>query len=137
MLCYGNLCYSVGAVTVWSTSLKTFEIDSYVLDALMPDLVGHDRTPATFVMYLFLWRQTEAGRRPVSLSLRVFADGTGLSKRAIQEATKRLLRRKLIAIARLRPTEIPAYAVLRPWAREDDTGARYERAKGFTTGRAG
>jgi len=34
------------------------EIDAYVLDNLMADLVGHDRQPSAFLVYLFLWRRT-------------------------------------------------------------------------------
>jgi len=97
--------------------VKRFEIDQYVVDTLMPDLIGHDHRPSTFLVYLFLWRQTDGGRRSVPFSLREMAEGTGLSKRAIQEATKKLARRKLLSVTRTRPTEIPTYGVLRPWAR--------------------
>jgi hypothetical protein len=37
--------------------MERFAIDAYVVDVLMPDLVGHDRRPATFVVYLFLLRR--------------------------------------------------------------------------------
>ncbi|MBC7789936.1 MAG: helix-turn-helix domain-containing protein, partial [Anaerolineae bacterium] len=80
----------------------------------MPDLIGHDHRPSTFLVYLFLWRHTDGGRRDVPLSLREMSEGTGLSKRAIQEATKKLARRKLLSVTRARPTEIPSYGVLRP-----------------------
>jgi hypothetical protein len=41
-------------------------LDRYVVDVLMPDLVGHDRSASGFLVYLYLWRQaTAAGaRRP-------------------------------------------------------------------------
>ena len=29
-------------------------MDDYVFDTLMPDLVGHDRQPSAFIVYLFL-----------------------------------------------------------------------------------
>jgi hypothetical protein len=38
------------------------ELDDYVVDVLMPDLVGHDRHPSAFLVYLFL------SRHAVSLS---------------------------------------------------------------------
>ena len=31
---------------------------AYVLDTLMADLVGHDRQPSAFLVYLHLWRRT-------------------------------------------------------------------------------
>ena len=65
----------------------TVPIDDYVLDILMPDLVGHDRQPAAFLVYLFLYRQSQRNRWGyVSCSLRAIADGTGLSKSAVQTA---------------------------------------------------
>src|SRR4051812_21490151 len=30
------------------SAMKTLELDVYVLDTLMPDLVGHDRAPSAF-----------------------------------------------------------------------------------------
>lgn len=37
--------------------MQKIALDSYVIDVLMPDLVGHDRRPAAFLVYLFLLRQ--------------------------------------------------------------------------------
>ena len=31
-------------------------LDAYILDSLMPDLVGHDRQPSAFLVYLYLYR---------------------------------------------------------------------------------
>ncbi|MEP6691586.1 MAG: helix-turn-helix domain-containing protein [Gemmatimonadaceae bacterium] len=94
-------------------------IDSYVLDTLMADLVGHDKMPSAFVVYLFLWRQTAATRaRGVALSLRAIAEGTGLSKRAVQLAVARLVRRGLIETARSSVTATARYSVMRPWRRK-------------------
>ncbi len=36
--------------------MTTVAIDAYILDALMRDLVGHDRRPSAFLVYLYLWR---------------------------------------------------------------------------------
>ena len=29
-------------------------LDAYIIDTLMPDLVGHDRQPSAFIVYLYL-----------------------------------------------------------------------------------
>ena len=93
-------------------------VDPYVLDVLMPDLVGHDRQPTAFLVYLRLWRLTEGGRRAShEVSLRELSDQTGMSKRAIQEAVDTLSRRKLIDVERERPTAVPIYRINRPWRR--------------------
>src|SRR5438270_85027 len=43
--------------------MPSVEVDSYVIDILLPDLVGHDRQPSAFLVYLFLWRRShESGR---------------------------------------------------------------------------
>jgi hypothetical protein len=90
--------------------------DPYIVDTLMPDLVGHDRQPSAFLVYLFLWRQTHAAGKPTTqVALLDIADGTGLSKRAVQDGLGRLAKRKLIAVARASITAVPVYTVLRPW----------------------
>ena len=91
------------------------EIDAYVLDVLMRDLVGHDRSPSAFLVYLFLWRRTGDGES--RLTLRRIAEGTGLSKRGVQDAIGHLERRKLLRVTRESITAVPEYAVLRPWVR--------------------
>lgn len=93
-------------------------IDAYVLDTLMADLVGHDRQPSAFLVYLFLWRRTHGDGQPsVQLSLLDIATSTGLSKRAVQDALGLLARRRLLSIQRESITAIPVYSVRRPWAR--------------------
>ena len=94
-------------------------IDAYVIDTLMPDLVGHDRQPSAFVVYLWLWRRTAGGDVAVTVSLRDLAEGTGLSKRAVQDALSRLHRRRLIGVRREGITAIPEYRLHRPWARKE------------------
>jgi hypothetical protein len=99
--------------------VSTVEIDSYVVETLLPDLVGHDRQPSAFLVYLYLWyrmRDAVPRSRAIALSLRALAEGTGLSKRAVQSAVALLERRKLVAIVRAGPTAIPEYAIQRPWA---------------------
>src|SRR4051794_37203139 len=61
-------------------------VDAYVFDTLMRDLIGHDRAASAFVVYLLLWRRTMgAGEATVQISLRDIAEGTGFSKRGVQE----------------------------------------------------
>lgn len=99
-------------------AMTSLAIDDYVLRTLMPDLVGHDRQPSAFVVYLFLWERSGGARqRNVSLSLREIAEGTGLSKRAVQTALSVLGRRRLVTARRGSATAIPEYTVHRPWAR--------------------
>lgn len=93
-------------------------IDAYVLDTLMADLVGHDRQPSAFLVYLYLWRHTHsAGEDTAQVSLFDLATGTGLSKRAVQEALRWLSKRRLLSIQRAGITAVPVYSVRRPWVR--------------------
>ena len=89
--------------------------DPYIVDTLLPDLVGHDRQPSAFLVYLSLWRQTHAaGRATAQVALLDIADATGLSKRAVQDALGRLAKRKLLSVTRASMTAVPVYTVLRP-----------------------
>jgi hypothetical protein len=96
--------------------VTTIELDAYVLDTLMPDLVGHDRQPSALIVYLFLWLQT-GGRGSAQISLLDIGLGTGLSKRAVQDALRLLAKRRLVSIQRDSVTSIPIYAIKRPWIR--------------------
>ena len=100
--------------------MAMIDVDRYVLETLMPDLVGHDHRPSAFIVYMALWLRTErSSQRRVAVSHRELAEGTGLSKRAVQVAMARLVRRKLVAVERSSATAIPVYTVLRPWARRN------------------
>jgi hypothetical protein len=115
---YGIGCYSPPMATSTAATKPVMKIDEYVLDVLMPDLIGHDRQPSAFVVYLRLWRLTSGGKKKSApLSLRDLSDQTGLSKRAIQDAVDRLERRQLVTVERAMPTAVPMYKVLRPWVR--------------------
>jgi IclR helix-turn-helix domain len=99
--------------------MERLSIDAYVIDVLMPDLVGHDRRPATFVVYLFLLRQVAKARRDtVSVSLQTIAAKTGLSKSTVQTALRHLRRRKLIDPSITATVTAPVRRVLRPWVRD-------------------
>jgi predicted DNA-binding transcriptional regulator len=109
---------SLSAIVFINIAMKTIRFDFYVLDGLMPDLVGHDKQPSAFIVYLYLWTRsaTERARR-IRVSHQMIADDTGLSKSAVQAAVRNLLRRKLVRSELEFKTAIPAYTVLRPWRR--------------------
>jgi hypothetical protein len=93
-------------------------IDDYVLDTLMRDLTEHERSPAAFLVYLFLWRKTIGqGHRRVAMSYQGFADETGLSKSATQNAIRLLKRRRLVDSIASSPTATPEYKIRRLWKR--------------------
>jgi hypothetical protein len=97
---------------------KTMTFDAYLVETLMPDLVGHDGQPSAFLVYLFLSAQSRTVRsRAVPASYAQIAIGTGLSRSAVQAAVTTLKLRQLIAVHRRSPTAVPEYSVLRPWRR--------------------
>jgi hypothetical protein len=99
-------------------TVATIAIDTYILETLMRDLVGHDHAPSAYLVYLFLWMESHGRRQPtVQAALLDIADGTGLSKRGVQDALSVLAKRRLIEIRRESITAVPVYTVLRPWRR--------------------
>ncbi len=93
-------------------------IDEYVVDVLLPDLAGHDRSPTAFLVYLVLWTALyKTEQRRVALSLREFAERTGLSKSAVQAALRLLKRRGLVAVTKTAATAVPQYELVRHWLR--------------------
>ena len=93
-------------------------VDDYVLDVLLRDLVGHDKQPAAFLVYLHLYGfAARQAWRPVEASLRDMAEATGLSKSAVQTAMQTLLDRELIKTTRTGATATPRHRVLRHWAK--------------------
>ncbi len=81
--------------------MAEISLDPYLLDCLLPDLVGHDRRPASFIIYLYLYRQ--ASQNPdwsVRISHQAMAIATGLSRSAVQSALAHLQKRQLIASSR-------------------------------------
>jgi hypothetical protein len=92
--------------------------DDYVLDVLLPDLAGHDRSPAAFLVYIVLWtRLYRSAERSIAMSLQQFVESTGMSKTAVQRSILLLKRRRLIAVTRSNPTAIPKYALIRHWVK--------------------
>jgi hypothetical protein len=96
--------------------MQKIAVDSYVIDVLMPDLVGHDRRPAAFLVYLFLLRQAARTRRDqVPVSLQAIATHTGLAKSTVQTALRHLRRRRLLDPDVMASSVLPVRAILRPW----------------------
>jgi transcription initiation factor IIE alpha subunit len=93
----------------------TISLDAYVMDVLLPDLVGHDRRPSAFLVYLLI-ASAGPGRR-VALSHAQLAERTGLSRRSVQAAVALLHRRRLLEIVRRGATETAEYRALQPWRR--------------------
>ena len=96
--------------------MRQVRIDGYVLDTLMPDLIGHDRQASAFIVYLHLWNRSFGARaRSVRTSHQRISDEVGLSKSAVQAAIRNLLRRRLLRSEHANRTATPEYFVLRPW----------------------
>lgn len=94
--------------------MSMLALDQYVVDVLMPDLVGHDRSQSAFIVYLYLWRMSSAKGR-VQVSYATVATHTGLSKAGAQRAVALLKRRKLVSMSKATATSVPEYRVARPW----------------------
>jgi DNA-binding MarR family transcriptional regulator len=94
------------------------KVEPYLSEVLLRDLVGHDRSPAAFLVYFSLYALTyAAGKRSAHFSLKQLAERTGLSKSAVQAALRILVRRQLLRAHHATRTAVPEYFVQRPWAR--------------------
>jgi hypothetical protein len=91
------------------------KLDEYVLDSLMRDLVGHDRRPISYLVYLWLAAEQQRQKKPVSISYSDLAESVGVSKSSAQGAVAWLIRRKLISSTKANVTATPSYAVQTPW----------------------
>lgn len=89
--------------------------DDYVTDVLLRDLVGHDRRPVSFLVYLWLAGERARRKRPVQVSYQQLAEHIGVSKSAAQFAVSWLVKRKLLAVHKENATATPQYTVLSPW----------------------
>jgi hypothetical protein len=93
------------------------EIDDYILDTLMRDLVGHDHRPAAYLVYVWLCGEQARRSEPLRVSYPELAQSTGLSRSAVQSAVAWLKRRKLISATKENATDVPTYTLHRPWKR--------------------
>lgn len=100
------------------TIVNKITLDAYVIETLMADLVGHDKSASSFLVYLYLWSRTVGAReKSVRASHHAIAGATGLSKSAVQAALRNLTRRRLVRSERDSITATPEHFVLRPWIR--------------------
>jgi predicted regulator of amino acid metabolism with ACT domain len=90
-------------------------LDDYITDVLLRDLVGHDRRPVSFLVYL--WLTAEQSRRGVAvqISYQELAENIGVSKSSVQSAVSWLRRRKLLSTIKENATAVPRYTALTPW----------------------
>ena len=94
--------------------MTSLGLDRYIIDVLMRDLVGHDHSTASFIVYLWLWAGTHgADRSRIGASLQTIATATGLSKSGVQTALRNLTRRELIRATRDGPTIAPSYQAIK------------------------
>jgi hypothetical protein len=97
-------------------SMPNLALHPYLVDVLMPDLAGHERSPAAFLVYLYLWRnQMGSSAEAVQVSYSKIGLETGLSRITAQRAVALLIRRKLLISRRVAATSIPHYTVATPW----------------------
>src|ERR1035438_4323466 len=98
--------------------MTQINVDAYLVDCLLPDLVGHDRRLSSFIVYLYLYRHASKDANwSVRISHQSIATATGLSRSAAQSALAHLQSRELVATSRAHPTAVPLHRVLRPWLR--------------------
>ncbi len=91
------------------------QIDDYVIETLMRDLVGHDRRPVSFLVYLWLTAEQARRRGEVEASYQEMAESVGISKSSAQAAVGWLKRRRLVGVTKASATATPVYAVKMPW----------------------
>jgi hypothetical protein len=92
-----------------------FKLDPYITDILLRDLVGHDRRPASFLVYIWFTAEQQRQVSAVSISYQDLAESIGISKSSAQSAVAWLIRRKLLAATKATVTATPEYRVLTPW----------------------
>lgn len=90
-------------------------IDDYVTDVLMRDLVGHDKKPVCFLVYLWLAAEQQRRGTQVKISYQELAESIGVSKSSAQSAVGWLVRRKLLTASKATVTATPVYKVQSPW----------------------
>jgi transcription initiation factor IIE alpha subunit len=91
----------------------SYTLDSYVMDTLMRDLVGHDRRPSAYLVFLALYVAAIEGS--VSISIAELAERTGLSKRSVQSSMQHLKERSLVETKRASATDVPRYHIIARW----------------------
>ena len=93
------------------------QIDNYVTDTLMRDLVGHDKRPVSFLVYLWITAEQQRRSAPVRISYQELAESIGISKSSAQSAIGWLVQRRLLAVSKATVTATPVYTAQTPWQR--------------------
>ena len=106
---------SIATIAIAMVAPRHIALYRYVIDTLLPDLVGHDRRPSALLVYLAICAAAGDGR--AALSHAQLAERTGLSRRAVQAAVAHLARRQLIVASKRGSTETSEYRALTPWRR--------------------
>lgn len=91
------------------------ELDDYITETLMRDLVGHDRKPVSFLVYLWLASEQAKTRAGLPVSYQQVAESVGISKSSAQAAIRWLLKRSLLSVKKETVTATPVYTVRSPW----------------------
>jgi hypothetical protein len=96
------------------------KLDPYITEVLMRDLIGHDRRPASFLVYIWITAEQQNYARQrrgsaVTISYQDLAESIGISKSSAQSAVAWLIRRKLLAATKANVTATPEYQALTPW----------------------
>src|SRR5882762_3434157 len=103
------------------------DLDDYITDVLLRDLVGHDRRPASFLVYLWLTGEQARCGASVQISYQELAENIGVSKSSVQAAVSWLRRQKGArhrrpplhrshSVESHLPSQIPPHA-LKPYAK--------------------
>jgi hypothetical protein len=109
-------------------------LDDYIVDVLMRDLVGHDRKPASFLVYLWLTAEQARRNGAVKVSYQELAESVGVSKSSAQAAVSWLIRRKLLASSKENVTAAPCYLVRSTWKNAPNSSAKH-KIKPLSSGR--
>jgi len=75
-------------------------VDDYVTDTLMRDLVGHDKRPVSFLVYLWLAAEQQRRDEAVQISYQELAELIGVSKSSGQTAVGWLVSGSFLPSAR-------------------------------------
>lgn len=102
-------------VAILSVAIAMLSLDDYVVEVLMRDLVGHDRRPVCFLVYLWLAAEQRRRNGVVQVGYRELAECIGVSKSSVQAGVSWLIRRKLLAASKDNATATPRYTILSPW----------------------
>jgi Helix-turn-helix domain len=95
--------------------VRKVPLDDYIAETLMPDLIGHDRSPSSFIVFVKLWQDSGGPGRRLQVSLSTLAVETGLSKSSVQAALRHLRKRGYLSTWRTSLTAVPSHTVLAPW----------------------